>query len=68
MKNCEKPKKLAPKKSDHLLNSQTKVQRALIYSRVSTQDQDAQNQVTQPTENSTAPLLTFTSVLHSKDL
>jgi len=46
MKNCEKPKKSALQKSDLLLNT-PKVQRALIYSRVSTADQDSQNQVTQ---------------------
>src|SRR6266850_976534 len=47
MKTSEKPKKSTPTGTDVLLNSPTTGKRALIYSRVSTQDQDAQNQISQ---------------------
>ena len=47
MKNPQNTRKSTPQKADLLLNSQSSGKRALIYSRVSTADQDAQNQVAQ---------------------
>src|ERR1039458_4733352 len=47
MKTGEKPQKMKPRQTDVLLNSPSGSKRALIYTRVSTADQDAQNQIAQ---------------------
>ena len=47
MKTLKIAKKSTPKNPDVFLNGGSGIKRALIYSRVSTQDQDAQNQVAQ---------------------
>ena len=47
MKTSKNPRKSKPSGADVLLNSQSTGKRALIYSRVSTADQDAQNQIAQ---------------------
>ena len=47
MKTTRNPRKSTPSGTDVLLNSKSSGKRALIYSRVSTADQDAQNQIAQ---------------------
>ncbi len=53
-KNRRIPKKLGPQNSDVFLNSGSGVKRVLVYSRVSTADQDVQNQIRQLKEYAAA--------------
>jgi DNA invertase Pin-like site-specific DNA recombinase len=52
--NGKIPKKMKPQKPDVFLNTESKRNRVLIYGRVSTQDQDARNQIGQLKEYAAA--------------